>query len=171
MAEATSTPSSSAPSSARPAQPRDLPVLAIFERELAKLSFPDDPILDLKYHEEKLARALASDPEGMVVLTDDDTEEVAAWLWMGMRKTLATGERYGIMRSIYVRPEYRGRGLGSSLAEYARRHFDGKGVGKVYAKLHATNEAGLRLLAKVGFEGLHVTMEWRRPKSGLVPRA
>ena len=149
-------------SSARPAQPRDLPVLAICERELAKLSFPDDPILDLKYHEEKLTRALASDPEGMVVLTDDATGEIVAWLWMGMRKTLATGERYGIVRSIYVRPEYRGRGLGSSLAEYARRYFDGKSIAKVYAKLHADNAGGIRLLEKVGFEELHVTMEWRR---------
>ena len=161
MSEATFAPSSRA----RPAQPRDLPVLAIFERELAKLSFPDDPILDLEYHEEKLVRALASDPEGMVVLTDEDTEEIAAWLWLGMRKTLATGERYGIVRSIYVRPEYRGRGLGSSLAEYARRYFDGKSVAKVYAKLHAMNAAGIRLLEKVGFEELHVTMEYRRQRA------
>jgi ribosomal protein S18 acetylase RimI-like enzyme len=162
MPEDTRVPSSSA----RPAQPRDLPVLAIFERELAKLSFPDDPILDLKYHEEKLTRALASDPEGMVVLTDDATAEIAAWLWMGTRKTLATGERYGVVRSIYVRPEYRGRGLGSSLAEYARRYFDRMDVAKVYAKLHAENAAGIRLLEKVGFEELHVTMEYRSQETG-----
>jgi ribosomal protein S18 acetylase RimI-like enzyme len=152
--------------SARPAQPRDLPVLAIFERELAKQSFPADPILDLDYHERKLARALAAQPDGMIVLTDDATGEIAAWLWMATRKTLATGEQYGIVRSIYVLPDYRGKGLGRCLAQYARRYFDGKDLGKVVAKVHATNTAGIRLLRQIGFEELHVTMEYRSGEDG-----
>ncbi len=155
---------------ARQALPRDIPVLAIFERELAKLSFPDNPIVDLAYHERKLERAMASRPEGMLVLLDDASAEVVAWLWLDTRTTLATREAYGIIRSIYVRPDYRGQGLGRCLAEYARRYFEAADVKRVYAKLHAGNHTGITLLEQIGFEQLHVTMQLRKNGKGKVEK-
>ena len=137
----------------------DLSALAIFERELARSSFPEDPILDLKYHEEKLRRALRQEPQGMIVQSVH--AEVASWLWLSTRKTLATGEQYGLIRSIYVRKRYRGQGLALGLAEYALRYFAGRGVRKIIAKVHAENQAGLQVLRHIGFEPLHVTLQYR----------
>lgn len=144
----------------------DIPVLAIFERELARLSFPEDPILNLDYHAEKLRRALAREPEGMIVqtVTVEDAvtfDEIAAWLWLSTKRTLATGEPYGVLRSLYVRPRYRRHGLALSLADYALRYFARRGVKKIMAKVHAGNAPALQVLRRVGFRPLHTTLEYR----------
>lgn len=154
------------PCLSRLAGPEDLPVLAIFERELARLSFPEDPILDLEYHTEKLRRALEREPEGMIVQTiaRDDApagDEIAAWLWLSTKRTLATSEPYGVLRSLYVRRPYRRHGLALSLAEYALRYFQQRGVKKIMAKVHAGNAPALQVLRHIGFEPLHTTLEYR----------
>lgn len=145
---------------------QDLPVLAIFERELARLSFPEDPILDLEYHAEKLRRALEREAEGMIVQTvaSEDSpagDEIAAWLWLSTRRTLATGEPYGVLRSLYVRRRYRRHGLALSLADYALRYFARAGVKKIMAKVHTGNAPALQVLRRAGFRPLHTTLEFR----------
>jgi len=137
----------------------DLPVLAIFERELARSSFPEDPILDLSYHQDKLRRALRQEHSGMIVQTVRG--EIASWLWLSTKRTLATGERYGVIRSIYIRKRYRGQGLALGLANYAARYFAGRGVRKIVAKVHADNQAGVQVLRHAGFRPAHLTLEWR----------
>jgi L-amino acid N-acyltransferase YncA len=145
----------------RLARIEDIPLLALFERELARASFPDDPIEDLDYHAERLRKAMRREPEGMVVLVEAESNDVLAWLWTVTKTTLATGERYGVLRSLYVRPSARRAGLGASLAGYALRYFEGLGLSRVVAKLHSDNIAGVRTLERAGFEGLHLTLEWR----------
>jgi L-amino acid N-acyltransferase YncA len=147
--------------STRHARPEDLPVLALFERELARSNFPDDPIEDLDYHTERLRKALVREPEGMVVLVAPDTQDIIAWLWLVTRRTLATGEAYGVLRSLYVRPPARGAGLGAQLAHYAARYFQERSVHRVVATVHSQNLAGLRTFAKAGFRPVHTTLEWR----------
>lgn len=155
--------------STRCARLEDIPVLALFEREVARATFPDDPIEDLEYHARKLRKALAKEPEGMVVLVGPDTEEIVAWVWMVTRRTLATGERYGVVRSLYIRPSARHAGLGTMLAEYASRHFQERGILRVLAKVHDGNTAGSRVLTRAGFEPMHTTLEWRAPSPPTEP--
>ncbi|NLO05412.1 MAG: GNAT family N-acetyltransferase [candidate division WS1 bacterium] len=150
----------------RLAAPEDIPVLAIFERELARLSFPEDPILDLEYHEEKLRRAMEREPQGMIVqcVAADDApagDEVAAWMWLSTRRTLATSEAYGVLRSLYVRQRYRRHGLALSLAEYALRYFASQDVKKIVAKVHAENKPAMQVLRQIGFGPLHTTLQFR----------
>jgi len=147
--------------STRLARPEDIPVLAVFERELARVAFPDDPIEDLAYHEGKLRRAMLREPDGMVVIVDTETDQLLAWLWAGTKTTLATGERYGVLRSIYVRDPVRGQGLGRLLGEYAVRYFAGSDIHRVVAKVHSGGEAAQRLLEHIGFESVHITYELR----------
>ena len=139
----------------------DLQTLAIYERELACLAFPDDPILDLEYHYEKLKRALRTEPDGMVVLTLE--EEVVGWLWMTMKVSLATRERYGVLRSIYVREDLRRQGLSKSLGQYCVRYFRSRGIHRVVAKVHHDNTEAAGMLKALGFELMHLTFECRGP--------
>ncbi len=147
--------------STRLANFEDLPVLALVERELARVAFPLDPIEDLDYHADRLRKQLGREPEGMVVMVDTDSEEVVAWLWMVSRRTLATGEAYGVVRSVYVRPSARMAGLGAILVQYALRYFRDLGIDRVVATVHASSAPAARLLEKAGFASAHVTYEWR----------
>ncbi len=150
--------------SPRQAREEDIPVLAIFERELARLAFPADPIVDLEYHEAKLRRALRTEPEGLVVLTTEDDADIVGWLWMTGKTALATGERYGVIRSFFIRPDLRRQGLASSLVAYALRYFAARGITRVVAKTHIACEAARRTLERAGFEPLHLTYEYRLPQ-------
>jgi L-amino acid N-acyltransferase YncA len=146
--------------STRLARNNDLQVLALFERELARLAFPDDPIEDLQYHTRKLRRALNTEPEGMVVIAaTDDPCSIVGWLWLTTKTTLATGERYGVLRSLFVLPSHRRRGLGLLLAEYAARYFEERGVSRTVAKIAHDDLAAEKLLHRVGFRPLHLTLE------------
>ncbi len=147
--------------STRLARRADLPVLAVIERELARLAFPDDPVLDMDYHQQKLLRAMKKEPAGMVVLTTADDQDIVGWLWAVGKTALATGERYGVIRSLYVRPDLRRQGLGSALARHARNYFTALGIERIVAKTHFADEAGQRTLKRLGFTPLHVTLEWR----------
>ena len=147
--------------STRHARLEDLPVLALFEREMARSAFPHDPIEDLDYHGERLRKSLVREPEGMVVLVAPETQDIIAWLWLVTKRTLATGEVYGVLRSLYVRPAARGAGLGTQLADYAQRFFQECGIARVVASVHPANLAGLRTLAGAGFRPVHTTLEWR----------
>jgi ribosomal protein S18 acetylase RimI-like enzyme len=137
----------------------DLQTLAIYERQIAIISFPDDPILDLQYHHDKLKRALRSDPDGMVVLTLE--EDVVGWLWMRTKVSLATKERYGVLQSVYVREDLRCQGLAKSLVQYCIRYFEAKGIHRIVCKVHHENEAGKALLQRVGLQPVHLTYEYR----------
>lgn len=137
----------------------DLETLAIFEREIACVSFPEDPILDLHYHFDKLKRALRSQPDGMVVLTLE--EDVVGWLWMTTKISLATKERYGVLRSIYIREDLRRQGLAKSLVQYCLRYFDSRGIHRIVVKMHHENEPALGLMRRTGFGPVHLTCEFR----------
>ena len=157
--------------STRLVRKEDLPVLAVFERELAKLAFPRDPITDLGYHQAKLKRALRTEPEGLVVLTSaEDDSDIVGWLWLTGKTALATGERYGIIRSLYVRHDLRRQGLAAALAAYAQRYFTTRDIRRVVAKMHVNNEAARRTLERLGFRPLHLTLEWRAAPSPDDPR-
>lgn len=145
----------------RLAKLEDIPLLALFERELARITFPEDPIEDLEYHANRLRKSMRKEPEGMIVLVDSESNEVLAWMWAVTKTTLATAENYGVLRSIYVRPSARGANIGAMLAQYALRYFEGLGIKRVVTKLYHNNLAGIRTVEKAGFEGLHLTLQWR----------
>ena len=51
------------PYNLRPPKEEDLPVIVAFEIEIARISFPDDPVVDPEVHRKKLAKALERDRE------------------------------------------------------------------------------------------------------------
>jgi ribosomal protein S18 acetylase RimI-like enzyme len=139
----------------------DLQTLAIYEREIACRSFPDDPITDLQYHYDKLKRAMRAEPDGLVVLTLE--EDVVGWLWMRTKVSLATKERYGVLQSLYVREDLRSQGLAKSLAQYCIRYFENRGIHRIVCKVHRENDSGRALLQRVGLKPMHLTYEYRTP--------
>src|SRR5438105_10205627 len=82
----------------------DIDALVRFEIEIARISFPDDPVVDPEVHRKKLARAMERDREGMFVAEDVDTGQVVGWLWVAINSNFLTGDTYANFRSLATAP-------------------------------------------------------------------
>jgi ribosomal protein S18 acetylase RimI-like enzyme len=146
----------------RPPGEADLPAIVAFEIEIARISFPDDPVVDAEVHRKKLAKAMERDREGMFVGEDRQTGEVVGWLWVALNTNFLTGERYATFRSLAVSrgPEHpESAALAEAIfahgIEYARK----AGVTEITGKVHVDNTAMRLIYRKFGFEAEHLTMK------------
>jgi RimJ/RimL family protein N-acetyltransferase len=128
---------------------KDVETVAGFEREIAKISFPDDPITDLKFYSNKVER-LVHDDNAACFVAEDDTG-VVGWAYVSQRRNFITKERYADFHSIYVSPSQRGGGVVSMLVEAVFDHCREKKFGHVVFRTRATNEPMKKVLARVGF--------------------
>lgn len=132
------------------------PEVLEFEREVAKKSFPDNPILDENYHRDKLEKALKRERAGLKVGFLNN--EAVGWLWLRTEKDRNTKEKFGYVKTIIVKPEHRHRGLGRRLMEAAKQYFQARGVSRVDAIVSASNREAAFFFEEVGFETQHSTM-------------
>src|SRR3954451_3198973 len=104
----------------------DLDALAQFEIAIARISFPDDPVVDPDVHKKKLLKALGRDKEGMFVAEDRDTSEVVGWLWVALNSNFLTGDQYANFRSLATTQGEESAEIAETLfahgIEYARNH-------------------------------------------------
>jgi GNAT superfamily N-acetyltransferase len=137
----------------------DVPIIARFEREIAEISFPDDPVTDLAFYERKLQQAAGDrKSEPMVAVVGD---RIVAWAWIGVRENFITHERYGELRSFYVVEDFRPTGYAIKLMraclDYCAKH----GLARLSGRTHAANEAMQSVYLMYGFEAKHVVYERR----------
>jgi ribosomal protein S18 acetylase RimI-like enzyme len=143
----------------RNAKPDDLEALVGYEIEIARISFPDDPVVDPDVHRKKLAKALGRDSEGMFVAEEADGGEVVGWLWVALNTNFLTGEQYATFRSLAAarsesRPDIADRLFAHGI-EYARQ----MGVTEITGKVHVNNVAMRMVYKKFGFGAEHLTMK------------
>ena len=142
----------------RQAAPADVPIIARFESEIARASFPENPIVDPAVHRKKLLKALARAPEGMLVAQIDG--QVVGWLWITLNTSFATGERYATLRSLAVDPQWQGSVIGRSLVAFALEHCRRGGARWITGKVHVDNGPMRALFRSAGFRPKHLTMEF-----------
>jgi ribosomal protein S18 acetylase RimI-like enzyme len=143
----------------RNARPDDLDALVGFEIEIARISFPEDPVVDPDVHRKKLAKALERDSEGMFVAEEAEGGEVIGWLWVALNTNFLTGEQYATFRSLAMAHDERGPEVAERLfahgIEYARQ----MGVTDITGKVHVNNVAMRMIYKKFGFGAEHLTMK------------
>src|SRR5215813_3062873 len=144
--------------------PEDIPVLAQFEREIAEISFPDDPVTDPAFYERKLRQAVTDGKsEPMVGETDG---RIVAWAWIGARENFITHERYGELRSFYVVEDFRGTGYAIKLMRACLDYCATHGLTRLSGRTHAANESMQSVYEMYGFEAKHVVYERRVAPAG-----
>jgi L-amino acid N-acyltransferase YncA len=150
----------------RAARVEDLPAIAGFEAEIARVSFGDEAIEDLALHRKRVAGALGKPGEVTLVAVAAAAPEVpVGWAWLSGRTNSLTGARYGNFRSLAAAEgpdrsevaELLMAAVLSAATEAGYQHLTGK--------VHASNLGMRSLYRKFGFEAAHLTMEWR-PASG-----
>ncbi|MBN1813240.1 MAG: GNAT family N-acetyltransferase [Anaerolineae bacterium] len=137
----------------------DSPAIAELEVEIARISFPENPIDDPAAHRKKLRKAMEKEPDGMFVAEVEG--RIIGWLWITTNTSFATGERYATLRSLAVSPEWRGKGIGRSLAAFAIDHCRQRGARWISGKVHVDNAPMRALFHSAGFRAKHLTMEYR----------
>jgi GNAT superfamily N-acetyltransferase len=148
-------------------EPEDVPVIAQFEREIAEVSFPEDPVTDLAFYERKLGQAVTdAKSEPMVGEADG---RIVAWAWIVARENFITHERYGELRSFYVAADFRGTGYAIKLMRACLDYCATHGLARLMGRTHAANEAMQSVYQMFGFEPKHVTYE--RPVASASARA
>jgi GNAT superfamily N-acetyltransferase len=139
--------------------PEDIPAIAQFEREIAEISFPDDPVTDLAFYERKLQQAV-SDRKSEPMVGEADGR-IVAWAWIGTRENFITHERYGELRSFYVVADFRGTGYAMKLMRACLDYCATHGLARLMGRTHVANEAMQSVYEMYGFEAKHVTYERR----------
>ncbi len=134
----------------------DFPVILDFERQIARQSFPDAPFLDETYHRQKLKKAAKREPDNLNVALLDN--EIVGWLWLRTEKDRNTKEKFGYIKSVIVKPEYRHQGIGTRLVETAKNHFRNKGIHRIDLIVSAANHEATLFFEEAGFEREHSTM-------------
>src|SRR5438477_13163431 len=96
----------------------DLDALAQFEIDIARISFPDDPVIDPEVHRKKLRKALERDREGMFVAVQPDTGKVVGWPWVALNTNFLTGDKYANFRSLATSPREDSAAIAELLFSY-----------------------------------------------------
>src|SRR3977135_2761900 len=99
----------------RPLKTEDIEIVASFERDIAKISFPDDPVTDLAFYMKKVGK-LVDDRNAATFVAEDDSG-VVGWAYVSKRQNFITKETYADFHSIFVSPSQRGTGTADRLAE------------------------------------------------------
>ena len=133
----------------RPLEEKDLETVAAFEGEIAKISFPDDPITDIGFYVKKLKQLMANKDAAAFVA--DSGGELVGWANVSQRQNFITKEKYADFHSIYVAPSQRGGGVVAALVNAVFDHCRKQGLDKVVFRTRADNERMKAVLARVGF--------------------
>jgi RimJ/RimL family protein N-acetyltransferase len=128
---------------------KDLESVARFEREIAQISFPDDPITDLNFYVKKLRHAV--DDANAAAIVAENASGLVGWAHVSRRQNFITKEPYADFHSIYVSPSQRGTTVVSDLVgavfEFCRR----ARLSRVVFRTRASNERMKAVLARFGF--------------------
>ncbi|MBP2474339.1 GNAT superfamily N-acetyltransferase [Crossiella equi] len=141
----------------------DLPRLAEFEAEIARISFQEDAIIDLDVQERKIGKAMAKTPDGMFVACRGE-EPAQGWLWITVNTNSMSGQRYANFRSLAVAEIPERTAIGEQLLQAGLDFVDEHGVEEVVGKVFSGNLPMRVLYRQFGFEAAHLTMKLDRRK-------
>jgi len=141
----------------RPLQRADLPTIAFMESEIAKVSFPHDPITDLGFYVKKLEKLIGDDNAATFVAEAGGA--VVGWSYVSIRRNFITKQAYGDYHSIYIDPSQRGSGLSNRLMNAVFDWCRAQKLDHVVFRTRATNEPMKGVLARVGFVPTQIYLE------------
>ncbi len=133
----------------RPLQVKDVEAVASFERDIARISFPDDPITDLDFYMKKVRKLI--DDRGAATFVAEAGGEVVGWAYVSKRQNFITKESYADFHSIFVSLSQRGTGTAGKLVEAVFDYCRNEKLDRVVFRTRATNEPMKAVLTRVGF--------------------
>ncbi len=140
----------------REATMEDVPTVAAYEREISIISFGDEAVTDMAFHEKKVDDAIKAKKKGMLVILHEG--RVCGWLWMDLKTNFITKDAYVNFKSFYIDQEHRGK-ASELLLSRGMEFCEKMGAKHIVGKVHVDNVAMRTLYKSFGFAPTHLTME------------
>ena len=143
----------------RDATAADLDKLVGYEIQIARISFPANPIVDPQSHRGRIDKALDDPREGtFVAVPATNPDEVVGWTWVSIRENFLTGDLYANLRSVAVDETPESTAVAHALIERAERFATERGVTEMVGRVHVRNVPMRVVYRSLGFEAEHLTM-------------
>ncbi|MBE9602289.1 GNAT family N-acetyltransferase [Pedobacter sp. MC2016-24] len=137
----------------------DLPVLGKFLQMLVEAERPFNPTLkdgEIFYYD---LETLIADEQTTVLVLELNAEVVGCgYAQIRSAKVYERHERFGYLGFMFVKPEFRGKGLNSLLLNELKQWVLSNGITEVRLDVYHDNDAAVRAYEKVGFKKLLTTM-------------
>ena len=87
-----------------------------------------------------------------IFVAEDESHAFLGYLWVGESNNMMTGKKQGFIYDIFVKKEFRGKGLGRTLLEKAQSYCREKGYSRILLMVSANNANAIGLYNKMGFK-------------------
>jgi len=147
----------------REANEKDLQLVKKFTLETAWTAFPenDKKLLDREKWTKnflEMFERLSKRETDRIFIAEDESQAFTGYLWVGEGANMMTGLKNGFIYDIFVKEEFRGRGIGRILLEKAESYCREKGYSKILLMVSINNAAAIKLYDKMGFKAEEMYM-------------
>lgn len=88
-----------------------------------------------------------------------ETARPVGWAWFELRPDEFTGFKNCILWNIYVRPEYRRKGIATELAQHVEKEARRQGADRITLAVTNHNKASLKLFDRAGYVKMRTVMQ------------
>ncbi|WP_422361376.1 GNAT family N-acetyltransferase [Reichenbachiella sp.] len=145
--------------SIRPATQEDLPILHEFEQGIITAERPFDPTLKpdpINYYDLK---ALVESDRASVIVAEDQGQLVASgYANIVEAKDFYKHTRYAYLGFMFVKPDYRGKGIITQILDELKSWSKAKGINEIRLEVYSENDPAVRAYEKAGFKKHMVEM-------------
>jgi ribosomal protein S18 acetylase RimI-like enzyme len=87
-----------------------------------------------------------------IFVAEDESHAFLGYLWVGEGSNMMTGKKHGYIYDIFVKKEFRGKGIGKILLEKAQSYCREKGYSRILLMVSVNNANAIELYNKSGFK-------------------
>ncbi len=109
-------------------------------------------------HMEEVFEKAAKQKGSEIYVAEDENHAFLGYLFVGESYNIMTGQTYGFIYDIFVKEEFRGKGIGKTLMEKAETHCREKGYQRLALMVSAANEHAISLYRKMGLKPEQIYM-------------
>jgi ribosomal protein S18 acetylase RimI-like enzyme len=87
-----------------------------------------------------------------IFVAEDENHAFLGYLWVGEGGNMMTGLKHGYVYDVFVKEEFRERGIGRILMEKAESYCRERGYSSILLMVSVSNQAAISLYGKMGFK-------------------
>jgi ribosomal protein S18 acetylase RimI-like enzyme len=87
-----------------------------------------------------------------IFVAEDETHVFLGYLWIGEGNNMMTGLKHGYVYGVFVKEEFREKGIGRKLMEKAESYCRERGYSRILLMVSVGNQAAISLYDNIGFK-------------------